>query len=156
MGEEAGLIEASHWLAQGAALPQTSDADADFWFHRLAAQETVAMLPTQAPAAGVTSSDQQAWREKRVEVACSASTSVADVTQDSLAALAIVLRRYSGCGTQRIGLVTRQADCPVATRTEDLLLVTSEIDGRLALDAVRERLAEGLPPRCPTLCRSKR
>ncbi|MGV1823960.1 non-ribosomal peptide synthetase [Agrobacterium vitis] len=143
-GEEAGLIEASHWLAQGAAMPQTSDAYADFWFNRLAAQETVAMLPTQAPAAGVTSSGQQAWREKVVEVAWSASASMADVTHDSLAALAIVLRRYSGCGAQRIGLVTRQADCPVATRTEDLLLVTSEIDGRLALSAVRERLAEGV------------
>ncbi|WP_429944092.1 non-ribosomal peptide synthetase [Agrobacterium vitis] len=142
--EEAGLLDAAHWLVQGAAMPQIADADADFWFNRLVAQETVAMLPAQAPAAGVANSGPQTWREQVIEVVCSASTSVVDVTQDSLAALAIVLRRYSGCGTQRIGLVTRQADCPVATRTEDLLLVTSEIDGRLALDAVRERLGEGV------------
>jgi len=139
------FVEAYKWMNQSAVSGgATLEAEVDVWFDRLAAQETIAVLPPQTTA--LSGEAQLAWSEQvvEIEVAPSSAQDDAALTQNALTALAVVLRRYSGCPSQRIGLVTRPADWAVVARSEDLLVVTGEVHGNLRMDDVRGRMAEGL------------
>ncbi|HXV31236.1 MAG TPA: non-ribosomal peptide synthetase, partial [Sinorhizobium sp.] len=120
--------------------PRSSTALVDYWYDRLSAQDSIALLQqeTQAGAA-----DGEAhWTEHAVEIIhedAHASGDPADTASSHLlAALAITLRRYSACGTQRLGLVRRAPEIDALSRAEDLLVLATAIDGNMSLRQVQE------------------
>ncbi|WP_412065336.1 amino acid adenylation domain-containing protein [Rhizobium sp. SYY.PMSO] len=137
------LPDAASWMAGGDALRRPAPELVDFWFQRLTAQENIASLAPQ------TSAEKdivdEAWFEHMLEVSNSSrplqSQSMAELSRDILAALGIALRRHSGYGTQRIGLVTRPERQTIAARGEDILIVTAELDGAMTLRDARETFA---------------
>jgi amino acid adenylation domain-containing protein len=129
---ETVLPDAASWMIANGAPRHAAPELVDFWFQRLTAQENIASLAPQT-SAGKNTVD-EAWFEHMLEVPVQSS---ADTSGDMLAALGIALRRHSGYGTQRIGLVTRPERQKVAARCEDVLILTPELDGTMTLKDVR-------------------
>ncbi len=146
----AGLIgtafpDAGAWMLETAGPRNPSTELVDFWFQRLTAQDTIASLSAQA--SFMEDIEEAAWCEHVVEVprqypALSASST--EIPGDLLAALGIALRRYSGCGTQRIGLVTRPENPEITARTEDILILTTQFDGAMTLKDIRRAFVEDI------------
>lgn len=141
-GAQTALPDAISWMTSNGAPRTPAPELVDFWFQRLTAQENIASLPPQ------TSSDRnlvdEAWFEHRLEVPMPRrqAQSTAEISRAILAALGIALRRHSGYGTQRIGLVTRPETQVIAARSEDVLILTTELNGTMTLQDVRKTFIE--------------
>jgi amino acid adenylation domain-containing protein len=123
------------WMAGNGTPRVPAQALVDFWFGRLTAQDSVAALDPQA-AAGRDLVD-ETWAEHRLDVPVSLIQSTEETARDVLAALGIALRRHSGHGAQRIGLVTRPAVPEIAARSEDVLVLTTTLTGAMTLADAR-------------------
>ncbi|NTG47844.1 amino acid adenylation domain-containing protein [Agrobacterium rhizogenes] len=133
---ETALPHAAAWMLDHAAPCNPSAERVDFWFRRLTAQENIAALTPQASIAKEI--EDAGWCEHVLDIP---AQTYAELSSDMPAALAVALRRYSGYSTQRIGLVTRPEKSVVTARTEDVLVVTAEIDGAMTLQQTRKALA---------------
>ena len=131
------LPDAASWMRGNGGSRNLAPELVDFWFQRLTAQENIASLLPQT-SAGKSTVD-ETWFEHVLEVPVQ---SAADISHDMLAALGIALRRHSGYGAQRIGLVTRPERQAIAARSEDVLILTAELDGAMTLTDVRDTFAE--------------
>ncbi|MBB3609555.1 amino acid adenylation domain-containing protein [Rhizobium sp. BK602] len=143
-GEEStARADAGAWMIDHAAPCNPSAERVDFWFRQLTAQDNIAALTPHASTAK--DIEDTAWCEHILQTPAlnyaTSDTITADLSRDMLAALAIALRRFSGYGTQRIGLVTRPDKATVTARMEDVLVVTSDIAGGLTLQETRNALA---------------
>ena len=125
-GETVKAPSTSWSFKQDAARTPTADK-VDFWFDRLGGQENIAVLTPVMPEG----SEPGSWTEIETRVRLDSSVSKGRLETDLLTGLAVVLRRYSGSGTQRIGLATRATAAGVAMRTEDILIVVGEINGSM-------------------------
>ncbi|MFS8048029.1 amino acid adenylation domain-containing protein [Rhizobium sp. BR 314] len=141
---ETALADAAVWMAGNGAPRGQAPELVDFWFNRLIAQDNIASLLLQT-STGRSIVD-EGWQEHILEVFMPdqliSMASTLDASRDLLAALAIVLRRHSGHGTQRIGLVTRPKTQTIAARSEDVLVLTAKLDGAMTLDDVRQAFVE--------------
>ncbi len=141
---ETALPDAASWMTGNSAPRSPALELVDFWFERLTAQENIASLPPQATA-GRDIVD-EAWFEHLVEVPAPEplehAQSTVETSRDVLAALSTALRRHTGYDTQRIGLVTRPATPTIAARSEDVLILTAELDGAMGLEGVRKTFVE--------------
>ncbi|MDW9640022.1 amino acid adenylation domain-containing protein [Sinorhizobium meliloti] len=119
----------------------------DGWYERLSARESVAMLPQEAQTA--VPDGEARWTEHAVEIAHEDAFTIGDPADGAadmapnrlLTALAITLRRYSGYGTQRLGLVRRGLERDTVSRSEDLLVIQAAVDGNMPLRIVQETFA---------------
>ncbi len=141
---ETALPDAASWMTGNSAPRSPALELVDFWFERLTAQENIASLPPQATA-GRDIVD-EAWFEHLVEVPApeplAHAQSTVETSRDVLAALSIARRRHTGYDTQRIGLVTRPATPTIAARSEDVLILTAELNGAMGLEDVRKTFIE--------------
>ncbi len=141
---ETTLADAASWMTGNGAPRNPPPELIDFWFQRLTGQENIASLPPQT-STGKNIVD-EAWFEHLLEVPVTGrlirTPATAEISRDLLAALAIALRRHSGYGTQRIGLVTRPESQTVAARSEDVLILTTDLNGAMTLHEVRKAFAE--------------
>ncbi|MGK9286682.1 amino acid adenylation domain-containing protein [Sinorhizobium meliloti] len=123
--------------------PHSSASLADAWYDRLSAQEGIALLPQETQTA--VADGEAHWTEHTVEIVHEDAHTAGDpadmASSHLLAALAIALRRYSGCGTQRLGLVRRAPENEAVSRAEDLLVLATTIDGNMPLRRVQEVFA---------------
>ncbi|OJY60967.1 MULTISPECIES: non-ribosomal peptide synthetase [unclassified Rhizobium] len=134
---EEALPDALSWMIANGSPRNPTPELVDFWFQRLTAQENIASLPPQTSAAkGIVD---EAWFEQVIEVPVGAA---ADTSRDMLAALGITLRRHSGYSTQRIGLVTRPQRQKLAARSEDVLILTTDLNGAMTLGDARATFLE--------------
>jgi len=134
---ETALPDAASWMSGNGAPRNPAPELVDFWFQRLTSQENIASLLPQT-SAGKNIAD-EAWFEHVFEAPMQPTV---DISCNMLAALGITLRRHSGCGTQRIGLVTRPEKQKIAARSEDVLLLTADLDGAMTLREVRDAFVE--------------
>lgn len=143
---ETALPNSHAWMIDHAAPCNPSPERVDFWFRRMTAQENIAALTPQASIAKEI--EDAAWHEHVLETPALGQAAQGEITAElssnMLVALAITLRRYSGYGTQRIGLVTRPERAAVTARTEDVLIVTAEIDGAMTLRQAGKALTGGM------------
>ncbi|GCA49023.1 dimodular nonribosomal peptide synthase [Sinorhizobium sp. KGO-5] len=123
------------WMARNGASRVPAQALVDFWFQRLTAQDSVAVLAPQA----ATGQDrlEETWAEHLLVLPVSREQSIDETTRRVLGALGIALRRHSGYGAQRIGLVTRPSAPAVAARSEDVLILTAALGGDMTLADAR-------------------
>ncbi|MFK0166248.1 amino acid adenylation domain-containing protein [Rhizobium sp. NPDC090279] len=129
---ETTLPDAASWLTGNGAPRNPAPELVDFWFQRLAAQENIAsLLPQTSTGKDIVD---ESWFEHVLEASVQSS---ADTSRDMLAALGITLRRHSGYATQRIGLVTRPERQKIAARSEDVLILTADLNGTMTLGGVR-------------------
>jgi len=133
---ETALPDALSWMIGNSAPRNPASELVDFWFQRLTAQENIAALLPQTS----TGRDlvDEAWFEHKLDVPMPRARSTAETSRDILAALGIALRRHSGHGTQRIGLVTRPETPKIAARSEDVLILTADLNGTMTLQDVRK------------------
>ncbi len=136
--------DAVMWMAGNGAPRNPAPELIDFWFERLRAQENIASLAPQASTG--TSIADEGWFEHVLEIFAPERlihrTSTVEISRDLLAAVGIVLRRHSGHDTQRIGLVVRPEIQAIAARSEDVLILTAELDGGTTLEDARHVFAE--------------
>ncbi|MFJ6323307.1 MULTISPECIES: amino acid adenylation domain-containing protein [unclassified Rhizobium] len=141
---ETALPDAALWMAGNGTPRNPAPELVDFWFHRLTAQDNIASL-LQQTLTGRSIVD-EGWLEHVLEVSApdplAPMASPQDASCDLLAALAIVLRRHSGHGAQRIGLVTRPETQTIAARSEDVLVLRAELDGAMTLEDTRQAFVE--------------
>ncbi|WP_267554544.1 amino acid adenylation domain-containing protein [Rhizobium rhizogenes] len=141
---ETALPDALAWMASNGASRNPAPELVDFWFQRLTAQENIASLIPQI-STGKELVD-EAWFEHTLEIPMPRGQAqpTADLSRDILAALGVTLRRHSGHGTQRIGLVTRPETQLIAARSEDVLILTPELNGAMTLGDVRNTFVEDI------------
>ncbi|TXJ27362.1 MAG: amino acid adenylation domain-containing protein [Afipia sp.] len=131
--EETALPDAISWMNDNANPRNPAPELVDFWFRRLSAQQNIASLLPQTTAGDIFGDE--AWFEHALEVPMPRmavhAPPIAERAVDMLAALGIALRRHSGHDAQRIGLVIRPETQRIAARSEDVLVLTTELDGAM-------------------------
>lgn len=134
--DEAAEASPTTWSLEKAATITPSADKVGFWLDRLGRQENIAVLTPVLPLGP----EPENWTETEIHVESGCSTSTKQLELDLLTGLAVTLRRYSGYGTQRIGLTTRDGAADFTTRTEDTLVLAAEVNGGMTLEETRQHL----------------